>query len=99
MLKDIAVMFGGFILVCIILVLGGARIESELNFPGEYAAIEQLRMDVARTKIGTNEDVIGQVTQANQRIKTNQQYRSIWWSHHLVASGWDKVELIPIPEN
>jgi hypothetical protein len=84
-------------LAMLVLTLGSGKVRAELSFPGELAQIEQLRSDVTKVSTGSNEDVIGQVTAANQTIALNQRYRKIWWSHMFVASGWDEVEPIVIP--
>lgn len=67
-----------------------------LQFPGQLAEIEQLRLDAGKVGVGSNEDVIGQVTKWNQEIKSNQRYRKIWWSRAIVPAGWDGVAVIEI---
>jgi hypothetical protein len=94
--------FGKIILAFIagltmILVLS-VRCTSELSFPGEMAKIEQLRDDLSVTASTSNEDAIGQATQWNQTIKSNQRYRSLWWGRIVVANEWESVSVIDIPE-
>lgn len=69
----------------------------ELSFPGELAQIEQLREDVGRVDRMSNEDVIGQVTSWNQKIKALRRYRQIWWGRIFIPEEWESVEVIEIP--
>lgn len=70
---------------------------NELAVPGELAKIDQLREDVCRVGAGANEDVIGQVTQWNQDIKSAQRYRMVWWGRIFTPEEWESVDVIEIP--
>jgi hypothetical protein len=86
-----------FCSIVLFLLFGLIRGLMEISTPGELAAIEQLRSDVLRVGTGASEDVIGQVTEWNQNIRSNQRYRNLWWSRLLTPKEWDNVDVIEIP--
>lgn len=88
------------ITVVTILLLGIALLVVGINHlttPGQIAAIEQLRKDVRRVDIAESEDVIGQVTQWNQKIASYQLYNQMWLTAWTVPDQWDSVQSIEIP--
>ena len=68
----------------------------ELSYPGEICRIEQLREDMKKVDVISNEDILGQVTVYNQKIKTRQIYNSLWWSGFFIPDGWDEIEIIEL---
>ena len=70
---------------------------AHLSFPGKLAQIEQLRADVRRVDVAASEDVIGQVTMANQSIKQAQTYNSLWWADWALPDAWNDVAIIELP--
>jgi hypothetical protein len=78
----------------IFVVIGGI---SHLQFPSESARIEQLRRDVLKVSDTTSEDVLGQVTEANQKVASNRAWNRIPIICILVPNGWDEVAFIEIP--
>ena len=70
---------------------------NHITFPGEVAAIEQLRQDSQNTPLAAAEAVFGQVTEANQKIVTYQRYNQVVAIDWLVPDGWDTVEFIDLP--
>lgn len=87
----------GAILLAVLLTIGLARCCAVVTLPGQIARIEQLRVDVERVDVGSNEDVIGQVVACNQQIKENQAYRKVWWGRIVIPPGWEDVKIIEIP--
>lgn len=92
-----AAFIGGVVLAVVLGFIGLIRGIQELSFPGELAKIEQLREDVGRVASGANEDVIGQVTQWNQEIKSAKRYRMVWWGRMCTPEEWESVNVIEIP--
>jgi hypothetical protein len=62
------------------------------------AKIEQLKEDLQNVNAIESEDVIGQVTEWNQEIRSNQRYNQIPIAGLYIPDYWDDVELIPLPE-
>lgn len=86
------------ILAGVMLFLLLAFTANHLSFPGARAEIEALRADLSKLdNRAVGEDVLGQATQWNQRIRGNQAYNKLWWSGWLTPDGWDEIELLPIP--
>jgi len=85
------------VLIEVLAMIGFVRLGTEARLPGALAQIEQLREDTDKVGVGENEDVIGQVVKWNQKIKSNQRYRQIWWGRLTVPKGWEEVEIIEIP--
>lgn len=83
----------GILLLIAVLV----AVVNRAKVPGELAQIEQLRQDVQRVDANKAEDVVGQVTQWNQRIASSKAYNQLWYSSWAVPDAWDTVEPIEIP--
>lgn len=90
--------------VCLMVVafVGGASyagraIDARMSWPGDIAKIEALRADVSRVDVAESEDVIGQVTDANQRIRSKQAMNQTWYADLLIPDGWDAVQPIQLP--
>lgn len=62
------------------------------------ARIEQLRQDVRRVDVAESEDVIGQVTEANQRIAANRRWNRVPIVNWVIPDGWDTLAPITLPE-
>ncbi len=85
------------VIVIIVLVFTGfAGVIMKVTVGAEIAKIEQLRQDSLRVNLQASEDIEGQVTQANQKIKEAQWYNRRWWSCWIVPNEWDCVELITV---
>lgn len=97
-MSDETTFWGVTIISVILFIYGISIIGEQVNLPGRLAKIEQLRIDASHTKIGNNEDVIGQVTQWNQTIRSKQAYNKKWWAAITIPNEWDDVKLIEIPE-
>lgn len=95
--KEEVAVIGGVMLAIILCLIGLIRGIQELKVPGDLARIEQLREDVGRVASGANEDVIGQVTQWNQEIKSAKRYRMVWWGRICTPEEWESVNVIEIP--
>lgn len=65
--------------------------------PGDRAQIEQLRADSAHVDPAQAEDVIGQVTQWNQKIVSMQAYDDMFLIGIVIPDGWQDIEPIPVP--
>lgn len=68
------------------------------QFISEQAQIEQLRHDVRRVDVAESEDVIGQVTQANQNIADWQRWNRVPFAQLFIPNGWDHMKPIELPE-
>lgn len=66
------------------------------TMPNNLAKIEQLRSDAAVVDPNQAEDVIGQVTEWNQVIRSNQVWNDSFWGF-LIPDEWDSIELIQVP--
>lgn len=75
-------------------VMGGM---AHVAFPAQVAAIEQLRRDSRCLNPATAEDVIGQITEVNQKIVAAQSYNRNLFGF-FVPDDWDNVERISIPQ-
>lgn len=69
---------------------------AHISFPGEVAAIEQLRHDAPLTACSASEDVAGQIAQTNQRIMSSQAYDRVPVLGWTVPDGWRTVNTIPM---
>ena len=74
------------------------RVTYEIGWFGASPAIEQLRSDMARIAGPASEDVIGQATSWNQKIRTLQAYNDRWWGDPFIPDDWDSVQLLSIPK-
>ena len=86
------------VVVVFLLLVGLIRGLNELDVVGSFAKIEQLRSDVQKIDSRSNEDVIGQVTEWNQTIRSCKQYREKWWGRIGTPEEWEDVELIELPQ-
>ena len=67
------------------------------DFISTRAEIEQLRSDVVQVNASQSEDVIGQVTQLNQKIARWRMWNSVPVVCVFVPNGWDTLAPIEIP--
>ncbi|MBN2022750.1 MAG: hypothetical protein JW809_08130 [Pirellulales bacterium] len=74
------------------------RISYDIAFVGAGPAIEQLRSDIGNLSGESSEDVVGQATQWNQRIRSMQAYNAQWWGNPFIPDDWDRVEPLPVPK-
>jgi len=65
---------------------------------GNIMKIEQLREDVKKVNPAEAEDVIGQITEWNQKIKSTKYYNSIPIIELYIPDYWEDVKLIEIPK-
>jgi len=86
------------VLICTLMTFGIIIFGQQLDFPGRKVEIEQLRENAAQIDLRESEDVMGQVVETNQKIRSAQEYNNHWWSCLFIPNGWDEIELIPIPE-
>jgi len=84
---------------CTTLVLGFITIGLHAEFPGDVAAIEQVRSDVQVPGIGQNEDVVGRAATWNEKIARFQRYNKLWYAAPCIPNGIDDIELIALPES
>jgi hypothetical protein len=90
--------FLGSVLLFVALLVGGiVWTVNSLSLPASLAKIEQLRSDAAATDPIRAEDVIGQVTQWNQTIVSNQTFNHTWYFGWAIPDEWDRVQLIAVP--
>jgi len=95
--KAILLLILGMVVFLAVTVTGAIRVARALELPGAEARIEQLRSDIGRVSGAFGEDVLGQVTEVNQQIAANKQYRKFWWGRMVIPAGWDRIESIEIP--
>lgn len=95
---EVAVLFTLVVILPFVLFAGGiAFVVQRVNVRGELAQIEQLRTDASNVNAAESEDVIGQVTQWNQRIRSQQRYNDAWYASWLIPNAWDRVQPIQLP--
>jgi uncharacterized membrane protein SpoIIM required for sporulation len=63
----------------------------------DIAKIEQLRTDSADVDPAQAEDVIGQVTQVNQRIAEMRTWDGMFVLGLFIPDEWSSIEPIPVP--
>jgi hypothetical protein len=86
-------------LTAIALITGGAQsIINRLQYQGTAAAIESLRQDAAKVCVSQSEDVVGQVTLANQNIAKMRAYNNNPLLDVFIPDGWDRIEPIAIAD-
>jgi len=95
-MKELAAILAITVLLFVVIGLGATKLVCTLDAISGAAAIEQLRVDVQRVTGTASEDVIGQVTEWNQAIKSYQRYRTIWWGRLFVPKAWETVRIIVI---
>ena len=83
-------------LVILIPTLGIIGCTNHTTIPNSQAKIEQLRKDAASVDPAQAEDVIGQVAEWNQTIRSNQVWNDSFWGF-LIPDEWDSIEVIPVP--
>lgn len=89
------VCFVVFVVVLVLCVAGGIQMA---EYVSAHARIEQLRRDVQHVNTAESEDVIGQVTQANQMIAERQRWNRVPFAQWFVPNGWDAIKPIGIPD-
>ena len=92
-----ALLVGSVLLVVAIAAPAQILVE-HMNLPGALSKIEQLREDARCVSAAESEDVIGQVTQANQTIREKQRYNDVWFAAWSIPNAWDNVATIPVPQ-
>ena len=70
---------------------------SKAGMPGTIAQIEQLRHDASLVDPIQGERVIGQATEWNQTIRSNQAMNRLWWAGWVIPDEWDSIQIIEIP--
>lgn len=76
-----------------------ATIIIRIDSIGEIAKIEQLRNDANFVSPQNSEDVIGQITQTNQRIVSMKKYNEYLIFDLIIPDFWNQVKIIEIPQN
>lgn len=84
--------FGGLFIVVFLIV--GVLNKIEVN--GDISMIEQLRNDVKKSGCVNNEDIIGQVTDWNQRIAQYRRYNKMFLISWIIPDEWDCVDFIEV---
>ena len=83
-------------LLCVPLAV--VRLSYEISLVGTVPAIEQLRSDITGIEEPASEDVVGQATAWNQRIRSMQAYNDQWWGDPFIPDQWDSIDQLPIPK-
>jgi hypothetical protein len=99
MFKEMVAVVGICLIIVGLIFFGSVWIMNEVSFPASQTKIEQLRIDSAKVDPLQAEDVIGQVTEWNQIIKSNQAYNRNWFTGLVTPDGWDSIQLIPVPSH
>jgi Flp pilus assembly protein CpaB len=95
-IREVTILLIVLVFVFIAVVMMGL-ILNHTRYVSRSAEIGQLRRDVTRVNVAESEDVIGQVTQANQEIARWQRWNSVPLINLLVSDGWDRETLIELP--
>jgi len=72
---------------------------NETAFPAQAGKIEQLRHDLTLVSGQSSEDAVGQATEWNQTIISNQTYNKMWVISWMIPDGWDNIKIIEIGDN
>lgn len=91
-----AAVFVAAFMLTLFLALGAAA--NYATYVSQEAAITQLRKDVQRVNVAQSEDVIGQVTHANQTIARFQRWNRVLVIQWIIPNGWDRLQPIEIPK-
>ncbi|MBN2296563.1 MAG: hypothetical protein JXM70_29310 [Pirellulales bacterium] len=94
-IRNIVAIAIAFVLLCIPMTV--IRLSYEIAFVGASPAIEQLRSDLTDIAGIASEDVVGQATAWNQKIRSMQAYNGMWWGDPFIPDQWDSVVELPIP--
>ena len=78
------------------LIMGSVRIVDGYAAVQAEAAVEQLGSDVWGVDVLSNEDVMGQITEWNQTIRSKQRLKDTFWGGIVTSSRWRMIELIEI---
>jgi hypothetical protein len=97
-MRDAAGFFIAVTLLVVVPVAAIMWIAQMAMVPGQFAEIEQLRRDAAVVDPAQAEDVIGQVTEWNRVIASNQAYNDVFLISIFIPDEWDTVELIEVPQ-
>lgn len=81
----------GFVLI------GVPSVLLRFEYVSSEASIDQLRRDVRNVNVAESEDVIGQVTDANQQIARMRRWNNIPLAQIFIPNGWDSIALIELP--
>ena len=95
-MKDFLIFAVIFIVVVMAIVFGIISFTNHIGIEARIAKIEQLRSDAAYVDPTQAEDVIGQVTETNQIIISNQVWNDSFWGF-LMPDEWDSVKVIEVP--
>ena len=87
---------GSVVLVGVITIAGLIGTANYFDFVGASVQIEQLREDITKVDVQSNEDVMGQATEWNQAIRAWRRYNQVPLVCIFVPNGWDEIELIEI---
>ncbi len=96
---EIGKIFGFIMFMCLcfgLLVYISMSIGNRVGLLGEIAQITQLKNDIKKASILSNEDIMGQVTVWNQKIAFYKAYNNIWWADILISDKWNSIEYIPV---
>lgn len=88
-----AVLVTGIVLLALVIM----GVVAHVSLDAKLDRIEQLRADAAVVDPAQAEDVIGQVAETNQQIRSNQAYNRIFILGLTVPDEWDAVETIEVP--
>jgi hypothetical protein len=78
-------------------ILGMMKVTNTIEFRSAEAAIEALRIDLKVLDLSAGEDVIGQATTWNQKIRRWQRQNQMIVLGWTIPDGWDDIDLLPIP--
>lgn len=92
----ITLFFVSIILGLALIMFVAVAIDKRVSFPAQEAKIEQLRVDAANID-QNSEDVVGQITQTNQNIRSMQAWNSVPVIGWVYPDAWDEIELIELP--
>lgn len=88
-----------FVLVCVAFIAPVAILANWTEYVSGAEAIKQLRADMQHVSVQRSEDVVGQATDWNQRIRSNQRWNRVPIVCVLIPNGWDNIEPIPMPKD
>ena len=77
-----------------VLLMGGTI--NYINYVSASAEYEQLRTDLQDVNMAESEDVMGQVTQANQTIMSWRRWNSVPFVCLVVPNGWERIKPITV---
>lgn len=93
-----AAVVAGVASVLFVIISALVCITNRVGVGGELVQINEVRRAASHLHGVNASQVYGDAVETNQLIASNQWYRRQWWARDFVASSWDTVSVIALPD-